>query len=247
MIDGQAAVEQFDEIDSTILEARRRAGRGEFGPVWLLAGQQTAGRGRRGRAWISGEGNLLATYLFDTESAPGEVALLGFAAGLAIAECLEAFGTGAPVTLKWPNDVMISGAKAAGILIDSGAAGGGRIWVALAFGVNIAAAPEGIDQPTTCLRECSAIAAPSAAVFFAGLRPRLEAWAARLGEEGFEPLRRAWLARAHGLGLAARVQQGEAMLEGVPAGLSARGELELDTPAGRRLIAAGDVYFSNAA
>jgi BirA family transcriptional regulator, biotin operon repressor / biotin---[acetyl-CoA-carboxylase] ligase len=247
MIDPQAAVEHFDEIDSTLLEARRRAERGEFGPVWLLASKQSAGRGRRGRAWVSGEGNLLATCLFHTERPPGEVALLGFAAGLAIAESLEAFEVRAPVALKWPNDVMIAGAKAAGILIDSGAAGGGRLWAALAFGVNIAVAPGALDQPTTCLRECSAAPAPSVPVFFAGLRPRLESWAARLDDEGFEPLRRAWLARAHGFGLAARVQQGESMIEGAPVGLSARGELELDTPAGRRLIAAGDVYFSNTA
>ncbi|HRK63663.1 MAG TPA: biotin--[acetyl-CoA-carboxylase] ligase, partial [Terricaulis sp.] len=63
MIDGQAPVETFDEIDSTLLEARRRAERGERGPVWLIAKTQTAGRGRRGRAWASLEGNLLATYL----------------------------------------------------------------------------------------------------------------------------------------------------------------------------------------
>ena len=42
MIDGQAPVEIFDEIDSTILEARRRAERGDLGPVWLIAKRQTA-------------------------------------------------------------------------------------------------------------------------------------------------------------------------------------------------------------
>jgi BirA family biotin operon repressor/biotin-[acetyl-CoA-carboxylase] ligase len=66
MIDGQAPVEVFDEIDSTILEARRRAERGDISPVWLVAKRQTAGRGRRGRAWSSLDGNLLATLLFTT-------------------------------------------------------------------------------------------------------------------------------------------------------------------------------------
>ena len=88
---------------------------------------------------------------------------------------------------------------------------------------------------------------PTAEAFFAALRPRLEAWAARLAIEGFEPIRRAWMARALGLGVAARIMQGETMLEGRIAGLSPRGELELDTTEGRRLISAGDVYFSNAA
>ena len=66
MIDAHAPVEVFEEIDSTILEARRRAERGEAKPVWLIAKRQTAGRGRRGRAWSSFEGNLMATLLFTT-------------------------------------------------------------------------------------------------------------------------------------------------------------------------------------
>ncbi|MET0182261.1 MAG: biotin--[acetyl-CoA-carboxylase] ligase, partial [Caulobacterales bacterium] len=56
MLDSSAALVIFDEIDSTILEARRRAERGELAPVWLVARRQTAGRGRRGRSWASIEG-----------------------------------------------------------------------------------------------------------------------------------------------------------------------------------------------
>ena len=248
MIDGRAPVEIFDEIDSTVLEARRRAERGELGPVWLIARRQTEGRGRRGRAWQSLDGNLLATFLFATTRPVAEIPLLGFAAGLAIAETLEAFGAG-PATLKWPNDVLLAGAKIAGILLDSGAQAGGGTWAALAFGVNIAAAPAEIDQAATSLRESLApdAVAPSAEAFFSALRPRLELWADRLRTEGFEPLRTAWIARAHSLGQQARVLQGQDVLEGVIAGLSPRGELELDTEAGRRAIAAGELLISTAA
>jgi BirA family biotin operon repressor/biotin-[acetyl-CoA-carboxylase] ligase len=249
MIDGRAPVETFDEIDSTILEARRRAERGDLGPVWLVARRQSAGRGRRGRPWSSLEGNLFATYLFATTRAPAEIALLGFAAGVAIAEAVEAVAGSGAVTLKWPNDVLIDGAKAAGIMLDSGALSAGGAWAALAFGVNLAAAPEGLDQQTMSLRAVLPpdVAAPEPGAFLAIVRPRLEAWDARLQSEGFEPLRRAWLARAHGLGRDARVIQGETIFEGRIAGLSPHGELELDTAAGRRLIAAGDVLLSSAA
>lgn len=249
MIDGQAPVEIFDEIDSTVLEARRRAERTEFGPVWLIAKQQTAGRGRRGRPWRSLDGNLLATLLFKTQQPPAQIALLGFATGVAIAEAIdEVIGSGS-ATLKWPNDVFVDGAKAAGILLDSGAAAPGETWVALAFGVNLAAAPEGIDQPTISLRAILPpdAPAPDPLEFLARLRPKLEAWAERLDRDGFEPLRHAWLQRAHGLGQAARVVQGEHTLEGRIAGLSPRGELELETDEGRRLIAAGDVFLASGA
>jgi BirA family transcriptional regulator, biotin operon repressor / biotin---[acetyl-CoA-carboxylase] ligase len=250
MIDGEAPVETFEEIDSTVLEARRRADRGEVGPVWLIARRQTAGRGRRGRTWITIDGNLFATLLFTTSRPPQEIALLSFATGLAIAETFEAFCSRAPSTLKWPNDVLIGGAKASGILLDSGSLpGGAGTWAALAFGVNLAGAPQAIDQPTISLSDALApdTRTPEPLEFFAALRPRLEAWANQLVAEGFEPLRQAWLARAHGLGQDARVMQGADPIIGQFAGLSPRGELELETPAGRRLISAGDVYFSNAA
>jgi BirA family biotin operon repressor/biotin-[acetyl-CoA-carboxylase] ligase len=249
MIDGQAPVETFDEIDSTILEARRRAERNDLGPVWLIARTQTAGRGRRGRNWASLDGNLLATYLFATKRPPADIALLSFATGLAIAETIDEIIGPGRATLKWPNDVLIGGAKVSGIMLDSGSPGDAGLWAALAFGVNLAVAPENLDQPTTSLRTLlppDAIA-PAPLDFLARLRPKLEAWAARIDRDGFEPLREAWLKRAHGLGRQARVVQGDQTLEGRIAGLSSRGELELDTVTGRRLIAAGDVFLPNAA
>jgi len=248
MIDASAPVEVFDAIDSTILEARRRADRGEVSPVWLIAKVQTAGRGRRGRTWASLDGNLMATCLFATNEPPARIALLGFATGVAIAEALDEIIGGGRAVLKWPNDVLIDGAKAAGILLDSGALGAGRSWVALAFGVNLAVAPEGLDQAATSVRAILPpdALAPAPLEFLARVRPKLDAWCARLEREGFELLRQAWLARAYGLGEPARVMQGEQAIEGRIAGLSPRGELELDTEAGLRLIAAGDVLLPSA-
>jgi BirA family biotin operon repressor/biotin-[acetyl-CoA-carboxylase] ligase len=249
MIDGQAPVEVFDEIDSTILEARRRAERGEISPVWLIAKRQTAGRGRRGRPWSSHDGNLMATLLFATDQTPSKIALLGFATGVALAETIDAvIGAGA-AQLKWPNDVFMNGAKVSGIMLDSGSLASGQMWVALAFGVNLADAPENIDQKTICLRDLLPpdAPAPEPLPFLAALRPRLEAWSARIALDGFEPLRLAWLQRAYGLGQEARIVQGEQTLEGRIVGLSVRGELELDTDSGRRLIAAGDVFLPRVA
>lgn len=249
MIDASAPVEVFDEIDSTILEARRRAERGDVGPVWLVARRQTAGRGRRGRSWSSLDGNLMATLLFATDAPATQIALLGFVTGVALAEMFEAMLGGGRVTLKWPNDVFIDGAKASGIMLDSGALSGGSTWVALAFGVNLAAAPDNLDQATISLRDVLPpdAAAPEPLQFLAQLRPRLQSWCDRLERDGFEPLRQAWLQRAHGLGQTARVSQGATALQGRVVGLSSRGELELDTAEGRRLVAAGDVIFSDVA
>ena len=245
MIDAEAPIEVFDEIDSTLLEARRRAARGAFQPVWLVARRQSAGYGRRGRAWVSLEGNLLATHLFSTSLPASTLALLGFGCGLALAETMEAHVGAGRVRLKWPNDVMIDRAKAAGILIESGAHAGGKLWAALAFGVNIAVAPAALDQPTICLRQALPPDAvtPSAMEFLAGAKPRLEQWAARIAAGDFAPVRGAWLARAYGLGELARVAQGETLLGGRFRDISPTGELVLETAIGLRTISAGDVFF----
>lgn len=250
MLDTRAALEIFEEIDSTIVEARRRAERGDVGPVWLVARRQTAGRGRRGRSWVSFDGNLMATYLGAVHAPPAEIALLGFAAGVAIAETFDEIVGPGRATLKWPNDLFLDGAKAAGLMLDSGAlAAPGTYWLALAFGVNIVGSPDGIDQETAALRSALPpdALAPKPEALLELIRPRLETYAARLSIDGFEPLRRAWLQRAHGLGKPARVLIGAETVDGRIAGLSPRGELELDTGAGVRLVAAGDVLLSTAA
>jgi BirA family biotin operon repressor/biotin-[acetyl-CoA-carboxylase] ligase len=247
MLDAKAPLEIIEEIDSTIVEARRRAESGDLGPVWLMARRQTAGRGRRGRSWTSIEGNLFATYLGSTHHPPARIALLGFAAGLAIAEAADALMEAGRSMLKWPNDLILEGAKAAGIMLDSGAAvaggGPGKTWFALAFGVNIIGAPGDLEQPTQYLSAFLRGLAPAPEALLADIRGRLENWARSLESEGFAALRAAWLARAYGLGRTVRVEVGGKKTEGVVAGLSEKGELELETADGPVRISAGDIHF----
>ena len=122
-------------LDSTNAEALRRAAAGDVGPRWILARRQSAARGRRGRAWAMLPGNFAATLL---ARPPGPLALRSFVAALGLYDAMVA-ATGRPelFALKWPNDVLLSGGKLAGILLESGAAG----TLAVGIGVNLAAAP----------------------------------------------------------------------------------------------------------
>jgi BirA family biotin operon repressor/biotin-[acetyl-CoA-carboxylase] ligase len=87
-------------------------------PVLLAAEEQTAGRGRRGRRWYSAPGAgvtfSLATRI---NRPPRELAALSLVAGVATARALRELGT--PVQLKWPNDLVVDGAKLGGILVES--------------------------------------------------------------------------------------------------------------------------------
>ena len=134
----------YDEIDSTNAEALRLLRQGERGPLWISAQRQSAGRGRRGRKWVSVPGNLHASLLL-TEPGPAEHwPQLAFVAALAVHDAIvEVAPEIRPLLeLKWPNDLLLSGAKFAGILIEGeGGEEGGA--VAIGIGVNCTAHPAG--------------------------------------------------------------------------------------------------------
>ncbi|MFZ5670437.1 MAG: biotin--[acetyl-CoA-carboxylase] ligase [Pseudomonadota bacterium] len=236
----------FDELDSTNAEARRRAEAGEAGPLWIVAERQTAGRGRRGRAWETAEGNLAATFLWRSDRPPAELAQLSFVAALAAGDMIAAFVPAALVTLKWPNDPLVAGLKAGGILLESGQADGAT-WVAVGIGINLAQAPVAAERPATSL----------AAHRLAGAPPRLEAterlaaafdhWLGVWRQQGFAPVAEAWTDRAHGLGQACVARLPAETVEGIAEGLDPDGALRLRLPDGMlRRITAGDVYFGGA-
>src|ERR1700755_3340090 len=107
---------QYDTLGSTNAEALTRARAGETGPLWITARTQTAGRGRRGRTWVSESGNLHATPLLTAPAPPERPAQLSFVAALAVDDAVAACAPAlAPrLALKWPNDVLLDGAKLAG-------------------------------------------------------------------------------------------------------------------------------------
>lgn len=221
----------------------------------LRADQQTGGRGRHGRAWDSPPGNLYLTIALPCPDGPRAGIAAGFIGGVALAEALGDLGFGRDPTrptarLKWPNDVLVDGAKIAGLLPEMVEDGDGRPWVLLGVGINIASAP----APETMLYPVAALSAwtgeppvdppvdPEA--MLAALLPRLAAWVTRWRAEGFAPLRAAWLTHGHGLGAPVRVRLGERTVSGLFEGLTADGALRLREPAGEvRTVLAGDVLF----
>src|SRR5918995_7269139 len=86
-------------------------------PVLIAAEEQTAGRGRRGRRWHSAPGAGVTFSLGRRiRRPPGELAALSLVAGVAAARALHALGV-RPAALKWPNDLVVGGAKLGGILV----------------------------------------------------------------------------------------------------------------------------------
>ncbi len=238
---------RFEKIDSTNAEALRRASAGDTGPLWIAANTQSAARGRRGRVWQTGTGNLAATYLAPSGRPAAEAALFSFVAGLAVADLLVEGAPGAEIRLKWPNDVLLNGRKAAGILLESAGTGGRTDWLAIGIGVNLASHPAldecrpGAPRPTSLAAEGAAALSPEAAL--AALDRHLAGWIARFDRDGFPTIRAAWLARAAHLGQRIGAGLVRERLEGTFEDVDATGALVLHTALGRRRIAAAELYF----
>lgn len=240
-------IEAYDELDSTNAEARRRAEAGEGGPVWITALAQTAGRGRRGRSWQTATGNLAATLLLTTDKPAGEAAQISFVAALAAADLVDTcLGSGA-ARLKWPNDVLVHGRKAVGILVESGVGPDGVLWLAVGIGINLAHAPQDVERPATALAEHMTVPPPSPLDALDVLATRFEHWREAWAREGFAPIAEAWTARAHGLGEPCEARLPNQSLRGVALGLDSDGALRLKLDDGAIMrITAGDVYFGGA-
>ncbi|MDO9637396.1 MAG: biotin--[acetyl-CoA-carboxylase] ligase [Pseudotabrizicola sp.] len=236
------------EVDSTNAEGFRRAPQ-LAGPAWIVAATQTAGRGRRARPWSSPRGNLYATHVMHSADAPQSLALRSFVAALALYDALTAVtGTPQALALKWPNDVLLSGGKVAGILLEcQGARGQGGQTLAIGIGVNLIGHPAlaevepGATPPVSVLHASGQRITPEA--FLDQLAPAFARWEATFTAQGFAPVRAAWLACAARLGEPIRARTGTDVHHGIFDSIDAAGNLILRTPQTTLAIPAAEVFF----
>lgn len=239
----------LEAVDSTNEEARRLIADGERGPLWIVAAHQTKGRGRLGRDWISPPGNLFASLILHDVGDVSIAPQLGFVTGVAAMRALKALGASAGAALKWPNDLLLEGAKLGGVLLETVTIPTGDLRAPFApvaiigIGVNCSTAPDDLPYPARAL---SAIGsdAPTRETFFAALSDAfVETLALWRRGEGFAQLRAEWLRDAAGLGQTIRVALARETIEGHFETIDAAGRLVLATPAGARTIEAGDVLI----
>ncbi|SOC04960.1 BirA family biotin operon repressor/biotin-[acetyl-CoA-carboxylase] ligase [Rhodobacter sp. JA431] len=234
------------QTDSTMSEASRLAPH-LAGPAWVFAHRQTAGRGRRGRGWLAPEGNFAATCVFRPAVSPPIAALYSFVAALALYDALAELAPGADLAIKWPNDVLLSGAKVAGILLESVSSGASVSHLAIGIGVNLAAAPpvealeEGALRPVSLRGETGQVIAPLDFLF--PLARAFARHAATFERDGFAPIRAAWLARAARIGQRVTARTGTETRTGLFETIDETGALILNTGETRLPIAAADIFF----
>ncbi|MDP5278406.1 biotin--[acetyl-CoA-carboxylase] ligase [Sphingomonas sp. DG1-23] len=223
------------ETGSTNADMLGLARSGAAEGLWLRAERQTGGRGRQGRAWASPEGNLFVSTLVRVRLGEPPAATLALVAAVALEETARVFGL--ETVLKWPNDLMVDGAKLSGILLERADDA-----VVIGFGVNLAHHPTNIDRPATSFAAHGA--APDPGIFAETLAESFARWLSRW-RDGIAPVRERWLARAHPIdtALTARLADGSSV-DGLFGGLDPQGALILRLADGTsRVIHAGDVFL----
>lgn len=144
-------------IGSTNDEAKNLAKKGALHGTLVVADEQTGGRGRAGRSWSTPPGSAVAMSLVlkPGDVSGGQIGELTVLGALATVEALERFGIQA--WIKWPNDVLVSGGKTAGVLVESGWMEDRLLYTIMGIGINVQSdSLKNKDQfefPATCLEQ----------------------------------------------------------------------------------------------
>ncbi|RGP40650.1 Biotin--[acetyl-CoA-carboxylase] ligase [Altererythrobacter insulae] len=235
-------IQYVDETGSTNADLLARISARE--PVsegdWLVARRQVSGRGRQGRKWFDGAGNFMGSTIVRPGPSGPPPASLALMTGMTVYEAvLACCPDPSALMLKWPNDVLLQGAKLAGILLESSSGA-----VVIGIGVNLRAAPYLEDRETIALSHVTT--PPSLEDFAERLAITFDGELERWRSHGLELLLRRWQAAAHpqGAQLSVHDPSGEKLI-GTYTGLDSSGSLLLRDADGKtRTIHAGDVELN---
>ncbi|MBE7637589.1 biotin--[acetyl-CoA-carboxylase] ligase [Sneathiella sp. P13V-1] len=235
----------YNEVDSTSIQAKRLAEEGAPSGQLVIAKSQNSGVGRRGRAWTSPKGNMYASLMIRPKCSSAEAAKLSFLVSVALYHSIRSLlPENVPVSLKWPNDVLVDGKKVAGILLESKSRPDGALdWLVIGTGVNINDYPKVTEGlPATALGLYGAEPEPTEliSIYCTNFLHYYQIWV----KNGFAPIRDEWLKYAVGVGneVVARLPNEE--LHGIFSGLDKDGALILKQSNGAiKYISAGEVFF----
>jgi len=217
-------------------------------PVLLLAEEQTAGRGRRGRRWHSAPGAGLAFSLAVALRRPlRELAALPLVAGVAVARALHGLGI-SRAALKWPNDIVVDGAKLGGILVETRSLRG-TIKAVIGVGINLRGASElqiRLRRAVAALEQF--IVVPDQVVLADSIARALLESLSAFEARGLDAVRAEWhrLDAHAGQKLRVRLADGS-VVTGVASGLDVDGALRLATRGGMRAVRSGRVISARVA
>lgn len=240
---GGIRILRYGELGSTNEQAKTLIEAGVSERLVISSDHQTDARGRNGRQWQSLRGNLSCSIVVCPRVPPARLSDLSFVAAVAVQRCIKKLIPSQSVKIKWPNDILVEGAKISGILLEvAHAVGSKHPSVIVGIGVNIALAPDNLKYRAICLRDLDCEVSDDA--FFFNLIDQFLQLENKWLLYGLGSILAEWLDHAFGLGEKILVRTGERELEGVFENLDERGALLLRGADGKvDKISAGDIFL----
>lgn len=227
-------IETIDFTGSTNSDLIKRADAGAPDGLWLRAKAQSSGRGRSARQWVSPIGNIYASTIIRLKYDDPSATHLAFVAANAIYDSIKKYIPNDDVMIKWPNDILVNGAKICGILLERS-----HDAVILGVGVNLVHSPQNIDRAAISMAELG-VEPPNPDRFMHILAANINRWIKIWRKEGFADICEYWLGHAHPLGQ--KISYGD--YNGVFAGLNSDGACLLRWDGGDIItINAGDIFL----
>jgi BirA family biotin operon repressor/biotin-[acetyl-CoA-carboxylase] ligase len=233
----------YDNLDSTNEEAKRLSlAGGQHGAV-IWATEQTAGKGRDGRTWQSLSGNLHFSLLLRPHLSNEILSQLSFVTSLALFRAVRTLvESDGEITIKWPNDLLLDGAKLAGILLETCYDGAGDPWVVIGVGVNVEKHPIIEDYPTTSLK-AAGLEIISAKIVLSRFLNMFENLYDEWVDHGFKNIRQQWLAHAAYLHDIISLQYGDEQIKGEFSSIDECGNIMLKSDGQVKIFAVGEVHL----
>jgi len=199
--------------------------------VVLYADRQTAGRGTKGRSFLSGEGGVYLSHLKFYKEFPAKDSFLVMArAAVAVCKTAERFGLSPEI--KWPNDVLLSGKKLAGILIEN-----------MLDGAFLTASITGIGLNVQ--NDVSSLGGIAISLSEAGADVSLEeARAALISEIQREHGFAEYLSRVKFLGKEIKVTQGDSTFAAVAKEICPDGRLKIEAQGEERILSSAEIKIT---
>ena len=214
--------------------------RDEDCPKLYLVDEQTAGRGRHGRKWQSNSGTLTFSLAIERPRAERAMKLISLAVGVGVARCLEFEFAPLKGKLKWPNDVLVSGGKVAGILMET--IQNAPRHVVVGVGVNINESPDLSDEPNANATRCLAETVGRQLDRYVLLGPIVTSILAAIAEldESADDIVGEFRTRCLLTGQPITFQDGSDRRHGMCQGITDEGELIVQTDRGVRRLHSGE-------
>ncbi len=230
-------------VDSTQNLAVSLADRYDSHGAAVIAEQQKSGRGRQRRKWLSPKGGVWLSVVLKPDMPTAKITLLPFVASLAVCETIRAIGLNA--RLKWPNDVMISGKKVAGILLDISAEAEHVNYAVIGIGINAnvdsAAISAHIDNVKVTSISDELGRSVSRLELVTALLENLERYYLEMEQRGAIAILQEWKKNSEMLGRKVTVTQNDRTVQGVAVEINEDGSLMLRTGDGDINVVSGDI------